>query len=49
MCAYQRQKKEREGNRRVVRRYKLPVIREVGTRDVMSNTVNIVNIAVWRI
>jgi len=42
-----RGRRKREGNRMVVRRYKLPVIREVGTGDVMSNMMTIVKIVLY--
>ena len=39
-----------KGNwRKVVQRYKLPVIREISPRDVMYNMMTIVNTAVWYI
>ena len=38
------------GNRmKVVKSYKLPVIRQIHTRDVMHNMTAIVNTAVWYI
>ena len=35
----------RENRMKVVKRYKLPVIREISTRDVTYNMINIINIA----
>ena len=34
------------GGRKVAKRYKLPVIRKISTRDIMYNTTNIINTAV---
>ena len=47
ICCYQRQEVGVGGNwMKAVKRYKLPVIRYISTRDIMYNMINIIKTAV---
>lgn len=47
MCGYQRWWVGRRSWRKVVQRYKLPVTREISTRNVIYNMMTTINTAVY--